>query len=54
MSTILFSTAPKGTITVTFPKGTQFSGSAPYEFFPAENWEISIHNGRVVGTTLVK
>jgi hypothetical protein len=52
MSTILFSTASSGDISISFPKGTIFAGSAPYEFFPGENWELNIHNKIVVGSQL--
>lgn len=52
ISTVLFSTAKSGKISVTFPSDTKFVGSSSYEFFPAENWELNIHNGRVVGAQL--
>ena len=55
ISTILFSTSPTATsIKVDFPSGTSFIGSAPYEFFPGENWELNIHNGTVVGGQIYK
>lgn len=54
ISTVLFSTANTGSIKVTFPADTKFVGSAPYEFFPGENWELNIHNGRVVGSQLFR
>lgn len=47
ISTILFSTANSGAINITFPPDSKFMGSVPPKFYPAENWEISIHNGRV-------
>ena len=52
VATVLFSTAKSGTIKVTFKQGTKFVGSAAYEFFPGENWELHIHNGRVVGSQI--
>jgi hypothetical protein len=52
VSTVLFSTASSGKISVSFPNGTRFVGSAAYEFFPAENWELNIHNGRVAGSLI--
>ena len=53
IATVLFTTAPDGQINITFDEGTKFVGSASYEFFPNENWELNIHNGRVVGSTIV-
>jgi hypothetical protein len=52
ISTILFSTASSGPISIKFPSNTRFVGSAPYEFFNGENWELNIHNGIVVGSTI--
>ena len=52
MSTVLFSTAQSGNIKITFKQGTKFIGSAPYEFFPGEDWELNIYNGVVVGSTI--
>ena len=52
ISTVLFSTYREGSVNVTFPTGTKFVGSAPYKFYPGENWELNIHNGRVVGSQL--
>lgn len=52
ISTIIFSTAKSGPIMVEFPSTTVFVGTEKLEFFPAENWELNIHNGRVVGARL--
>lgn len=47
ISTIIFSTVKSGSVNIIFPSGTKFVGSIPPKFYAAENWEISIHNGRV-------
>lgn len=55
VSTVIFSTANRGTITVRFVDNENrlvFIGSGKLEFFPAETWELSIHNGRVAGARL--
>lgn len=53
VSTIIFTTARSGKIKVNFPESrTIFAGSGVLEFFPAETWELNIHNGRVTGTRL--
>lgn len=49
ISTVLFSTAKSGNISIKFPEETTFVGTEKLEFFPSEDWEINIHNGRVVG-----
>lgn len=53
LATVLFSTANSGNIKISFKAGTRFVGSAPYEFFPGEDWELNIYNGVVVGSTIV-
>lgn len=52
VSTILLSTAKTGTISITFPENTVYVGNGKLEFFNAEDWEINIHNGRVVGARI--
>ena len=52
ISTVLFSTATSGDIKITFKSGTKFVGASSYEFFPAEDWELNICNGRVVGAQI--
>lgn len=55
VSSVIFSTANKGTIKVNFvdPENrVVFIGSGKLEFFPAETWELNIHNGRIAGARL--
>ena len=40
-------TASSGTVTVTFPNGTEFIGDVP-TFGNSEHWQLSIKNGVVV------
>lgn len=47
ISTIIFSTSKSGNINIVWPANTLFIGSEEPKFFPAENWEVNIHNGRV-------
>lgn len=47
ISSIIFSTSKSGTINITWPTDTVFVGSEMPEFFPAETWEINVHNKRV-------
>lgn len=55
VSSVIFSTANKGNIVVNFDDPHNrlvFIGSGKLEFFPAETWELNIHNGRVAGARL--
>lgn len=54
-STVLFSTAREGEITITF-KGDNVSyvGFNELRFFNSENWELNIQNGRIVGNQIFR
>lgn len=52
VSTVLFSTAKGGKVAIKFPDNTTFVGTEKLEFYPYENWELNIHNGRVAGARL--
>lgn len=52
ISTVLFSTSNTGPISIKFPDETSFVGAEELEFFPSEDWELNIHNGRVVGARI--
>ena len=52
ISTVLFSTAASGSITVQFDDDTVFVGRKKLEFFPQETWELNIHNKRVVAVQI--
>jgi hypothetical protein len=56
ISTVIFSTAKSGSIKINFPDSdrTSFVGTEKLEFFPSENWELNIHNGRVAGTQIFR
>lgn len=51
-STILFSTRKSGSVKITFPKDSLLVGRRKLEFFPQENWEINIHNGRIAAVQI--
>lgn len=52
ISTIILYTAKSGNIQITFPKDAVFVGRRKLEFFPQEQWEISIHDKRVVAVQI--
>lgn len=54
IASIILNTATNGEINITWPSDTIFVGSQRPEFYPAESWEINIHNKRVACAQLYR